>query len=281
MAAGAVLPKVHTIRSVRNADQTRRAFSLQADLARLETEITKRKDVRLVVIDPISSYLGKVDSHKNAEVRTVLETLGEMAARLRVAVICNNHFSKSGGNANGRIIGSVAFVNQARAAFIVSDDAEDVTGTRKFLMPSKMNIAPIKYGLAYRIEGCFIEGEIFTSRIMWEPTPIERTADEVLAATADDSGSRTGKEEAIEFLRATLKGGPMLASDAGKEARAAGISAKSMRAARAALGIKPAKAGMHGGWVWTLPEAPKMPSPPEDAHVQERAPSAPRASSEG
>jgi hypothetical protein len=52
-----------------------------------------------LIIDPISSYLGKVDSHKNAEVRSVLEPLGELAARRGVAIICNNHFSKGGGNA--------------------------------------------------------------------------------------------------------------------------------------------------------------------------------------
>ena len=78
----------------------------------------------LVIIDPVSSYLGKVDSHKNAEVWVVLKPLGEMAARVRVAVICNNHLSKGNGGDNSRIIGSVAFVNQARAAFIVAPNAE-------------------------------------------------------------------------------------------------------------------------------------------------------------
>jgi hypothetical protein len=31
--------------------------------------------------------------------------------------------------------------------------------TRMLLIPSKMNIAPIRHGLAYRIEGCLIEFE--------------------------------------------------------------------------------------------------------------------------
>ncbi|MPZ39724.1 MAG: AAA family ATPase [Rhizobiales bacterium] len=105
------MQRVFTIRAVRNEDQSRRTFNLGADLARLEAEITRLGDVRLVIIDSISSYLGKVDSHKNAEVRSVLEPLAEMAARLRVAIVCNNHFSKGGGSANNRIIGSVAFVS--------------------------------------------------------------------------------------------------------------------------------------------------------------------------
>ena len=49
----------------------------------------------LVIIDPITSYLGKVDSHKNADIRSVLEPLGKMAAKRHVTVIANTHLSKA------------------------------------------------------------------------------------------------------------------------------------------------------------------------------------------
>ena len=270
LSVAANMRRVFTIRSVRNDDQSRRTFNLQADLTRLEAEINRLGDVRLVIIDPVSSYLGKVDSHKNAEVRTVLEPLAEMASRLRVAVVCN-HFSKGGGNANSRIIGSVAFVNQARAAFIVTEDADDPE--RLLLMPSKMNIAPIKHGLAYRIEGHAIDANgqtILTSRIGWESTPVTITADQALAA--HDEMGKTLKAEGIEFLVATLANGSVAAEDIMKDARGAGITTKALRSAREALGIKPRKAGFGEGWVWDLP---KMPSTPEDAHAQGRASSDP------
>jgi putative DNA primase/helicase len=258
MAAGADLSRVFVIRSVFD-DNRRRGFSLQADLERLEAEILKHDNVKLVIIDPVSSYLGKVDSHKNADVRSVLEPLGEMAARLRVAVICNNHFSKGGGNANSRIIGSVAFVNQARAAFIVTPDEDDET--RMLLIPSKMNIAPIRHGLAYRIEGCLVEfegKEIATSRIMFESTPITITADQALAALVGNSENRSEKSEAIDFLADALRRGPVSAKDMKKEAAEAGISPKSLRSAREALGVKPEKTGFgdEGGWFWNLPKVP-------------------------
>ena len=49
----------------------------------------------MVGIDPVSSYIGsKTDSHKNSEVRQVLEPLSLMAERLRAAVISVTHFSK-------------------------------------------------------------------------------------------------------------------------------------------------------------------------------------------
>ena len=85
-----------------------------------------------VIIDPITSYLGKVDSHKNAEICSVLESLGKMAAKRHVTVIANTHMSKAAcGSANSRVIGSVALVNHARAAFIVTADPED-SGRRLF-----------------------------------------------------------------------------------------------------------------------------------------------------
>jgi hypothetical protein len=263
LAAGADMARVFVIRSVRDKKQRRRGFNLQADLERLETEIRRRDNIRLIIIDPVSSYLGPVDSHKNADVRAVLEPLGEMAARMRVAIICNNHFSKGAGSANNRVIGSVAFVNQARAAFIVTPDAEDKT--RMLLIPSKMNIAPIGHGLAYRIEGCLInfEGsEIATSRIMYESVPVTISADQALAALSVQGENKTDKSEAMEFLKEVLKDGPVAARDVKKEAREAGISAKSLRSAREALRIKPEKAGFERGWVWKLP---KMPCPAEGA----------------
>jgi putative DNA primase/helicase len=263
LAAGADLARVFVIRSVRDESQRRRGFNLQADLERLEAEIRKHHNVRLVIIDPVSSYLGKVDSHKNSDVRGVLEPLGEMASRLSVAVLCNNHFSKGGGSANSRIIGSVAFTAQARAVFIVTPD--DADETRLLLIPSKMNIAPIKYGLAYRIEGCLIQhdgADIATSRIMYESTPITISADQALAALDGTSENRSDKAEAIDFLTDALRCGPVSAKDMKREAAEAGISSKSLRSAREALGIKPEKTGFEGGWTWSLP---KMPSEVEDA----------------
>jgi putative DNA primase/helicase len=128
--------------------------------------------------------------------------LCDLAARTRTAILANNHFSKGGGSANNRMIGSVAFVNYARAGFIVTPDAENEG--RMLLMPSKMNIAPIKYGMAYRIESAVIETdgvEILTSRIAWESQPVKISADEALAANDTAAENRTGKAEAMEFLR--------------------------------------------------------------------------------
>ena len=153
-AAGADLGRVQIVSAVREREgKGRRAFSLQADLTLLEREIERIGDVALVVIDPVSSYLGKTDSHKNAEVRGVLEPIGEMAERLRVAILSVTHFSKSGSGTSTkalhRFIGSIAFVGAPRIALAVIEDAGN---DRRLLLHAKNNLAPSPLGLAYRIK---------------------------------------------------------------------------------------------------------------------------------
>ena len=99
MAAGADRSKVHILEAVCKKDaEGHRTFNLQLDLPALENKIAELGDVLLAaIIDPITSYLGKVDSHKNAELRSVLEPLGKMAARLHVTIIANTHLSKASG----------------------------------------------------------------------------------------------------------------------------------------------------------------------------------------
>jgi hypothetical protein len=69
MASGADLKRVHVVSAVRKGTGQHRAVNLQNDLEILERKIAEVGDVALVVIDPVSSYLGKTDSHKNSEVR--------------------------------------------------------------------------------------------------------------------------------------------------------------------------------------------------------------------
>ena len=180
----------------------------------------------LVIIDPITSYLGKVDSHKNADIRSVLEPLGKMAAKRHVTIIANTHLSKaSDGSANSRVIGSVAFVNHARAAFIVTADPDD-TGRRLFL-PSKTNLGKPREGLAYRIADTTLPGPehgsvIWAPYVKWEDAPVTISADQAMAALAGGTEGRTALEEAKQFLIEMLGAGEVSAKDV-KAAPTAGV----------------------------------------------------------
>jgi putative DNA primase/helicase len=96
MEAGAALERIVIVSAVTGKNgKGQTTFNLQADLDLLEMKIDEVGEVALVIIDPVSSYLGKTDSHKNTEVRGVLEPISEMAARKRTAILSVTHFSKS------------------------------------------------------------------------------------------------------------------------------------------------------------------------------------------
>jgi len=225
--------------------------------------------VLLVIIDPITSYLGKVDSHKNAELRAVLEPLGEMAGRRGVTVIANTHLSKAtAGSANNRVIGSVAFVNHARAAFIVATDAED-KGKRLFL-PLKTNLGKPREGLAYRIADTVISGPdgsvLWVPYVKWEDAPVTMSADEAMAALAGSAEGRNALEEAKQFLLDVLPEGQ---KEIKRLAEEAGFGWSTVRRAKELLRVEACREGgiaEQGRWIWRLTRKPKV-SILEDEHL--------------
>jgi len=256
-ATDADLKRVHLISAVRDVDR-RRTLNLQHDLDLLESKIAEIGDVALVVIDPISSYLGKTDSHKNSEVRGLLEPLSEMAERTRVAVLSVTHFSKAGANtatkALHRFIGSIAFTGAPRAAFAVIDDAEH-DGRRLFLH-AKNNLSSVPQGLAFRVEQCLIGDGIVASRIVWDTAPVTITANEALAADVAGSEVHSAIEEGVEWLRQLLAQSPIPASLVRAEADAAGLSWATIKRAKKAGGFEHFREGGvadKGRWFWRLP----------------------------
>jgi putative DNA primase/helicase len=287
IAAGADRARVELVSAVRDG-KSRRAFDLSADLALLDKKISEIGDVKLIIIDPISSYLGpKVDSHVNAAVRGVLEPVSEMAARLRIAIVAITHPPKgTGTTAINRFIGSIAFVAAARAAFMVTRDADNQN--RRLFLPVKNNLAPLGKGLAFWLEQQIV-GEpgngIVASSVAWGE-PVTITADQALAATDGNFEQHSAQHEAEDFLRENLKE-PAKAKDMEEHARAVGISQRTLARARKKLSVIAEKDGMEGGWKWRLPAPgengghnlgsaqtpPKNAKPPEECHSQEWQPS--------
>jgi len=126
-AVGADLARCRVVGAVHDRDDTgrdhMRGFSVVDDMPRLATALAEIGDAVLVIVDPITAYLGATDSHRNAEVRSALTPLTHLAAEHRVAVLAISHLRKSlEGEAIPRVSGSLAFVAAARAAYVVTRD---------------------------------------------------------------------------------------------------------------------------------------------------------------
>ena len=82
-AAGADLNRIVAIQGIEFRDADRgakriRSFNFEQHLPALEGAIRDVEDCRLVVVDPISAFLGKIDSHRNSDVRGILAGLSEL-----------------------------------------------------------------------------------------------------------------------------------------------------------------------------------------------------------
>jgi putative DNA primase/helicase len=255
-AVDADLGRVHIVSAVRTDWNKSRGFNLQADIDLLEQEIERIGDVALVIIDPISSYLGKADSHKNAEVRGVLEPLSAMAERAKVAVLSITHFSKAGAISNAkalhRFIGSIAFVGAPRVAFTVIEDPENEQ--RRLFLHAKNNLAAPPRGLAFGLRQSLTTiGH--PSFVRWEAEPVSMTADEALAAGSARDGARPC-DEAAEFLKELLSDGPVAAKKVRAEAEDAGLAWRTVRRAKDKLKVIVTRDGFGPGGTfhWRLPD---------------------------
>ncbi|HUE72669.1 MAG TPA: AAA family ATPase [Pirellulaceae bacterium] len=248
-AAGADVSKIVALQGVEfhNRELGRplhRTFSLETDLLALEKAIADLSDCRLVIIDPVSAYLGGKDSHKNAEIRGLLTPLAELAGRYGVAVVAVTHLNKCAGQkALHRFTGSLAFVAAARAGWLVAEDKDDPK--RRLLLPVKNNLAAEVTGLAYSI----VDGAV-----AWERNPVTVSADDAIAEDPQREGA-SERDEAAAWLTDLLADGPLPQKDVQAAAKDNGYSWATVRRAKERLGVASRREGFGKGSkvLWELP----------------------------
>lgn len=254
-AAGADPSRVHALTEVPapNDDGDHWVYrppSLPRDLAHVERAI-REHGVRLVVVDVLMAFLsGKVDSHRDQDVRGVLHQLADLTARTECCMVLIRHLRKShGGPALYAGGGSIGIVGAARAAFVVGRDPADESGERRVFAPTKVNLAVAPPTLAYRLAST----PIGVARVEWEAEPCSLTADQLLR-DSDGQEDRTERVEAEEWLRSFLteRGGQAARQDVIKAARAEGFSESTLKRARQSLRVRTNRRGFGGGSIWVL-----------------------------
>jgi hypothetical protein len=231
-----------------------RSFSLDADIAKLEPALAIGC-VRLVIIDPLTGYLGKADSYKDADVRQVLTPLAKLAEKTRMAIVGVMHLSRKEDRAAlYRAGGSVGFVALARKVLAIAKDPQDPE--RRLLLPIKSNLPGASPILAFRA----IDG-----RLEWEPAdditdPVALLSPGVQTHPSPEP-AKSGAAKA--FLQAQLAAGPLPTVELQRAAKATGLSWRTVERAKKDLGV-PTQPRPGGGWLWSLPASasPLKPAKP-------------------
>ena len=245
-AAEADLDRVHFLKGWQCGDEQNSGFSMSKHLHILEQAISETA-ATLVIIDPISSYIGNTDVNKNDEVRAVLEPLNHLADRTGVAIVMVKHLSKSPKSIDAlyRVSGASAWTEVPRTVhFVVKDKDGRIAFARR-----KANNARPTPNLAYSLMSV---GDYPV--IVWEGES-DANVDEILSG-----GGRTAKatDQAAEWAKETLTaaGGNMASAELFAAAKAAGFGEKTLYKALRKIGatsFRPA-GEKNPTWTWRLGE---------------------------
>lgn len=256
IAAGADLGRVHFVSETTDR-QMKRPFDPATDMAALIEKARAVGNVSLLIVDPVVNSVSG-DSHKNGEVRRGLQPLVTFGHEIQAVVLGISHFSKgtAGRDPLERLTGSLAFGALARLVFGAAKktDANGEEEGRVFVR-IKSNIGPDGGALAYSLESAEVASGVVTSKVQWG-NAIEGSARDILAEaeqTPDDLDDSSQLGEAKAFLLKVLAGGPIPARQIFAEARDAGHAERTLKRAKADLGIESTKGEMSGKWAWSLP----------------------------
>jgi putative DNA primase/helicase len=267
-AVGADLANIHILKRVVLDGGANTTFSLQQDLHALAEKIKEIGNVVLVIIDPITSYMGnKIDSHRTTDVRHVLAPLEDFAQDCGVAVLTISHPPKAPqAKAINAISGSLAFGAAPRLVFLVIEDPDNQG--RRLLLLVKNTLGPHADGLGFSLVQRMVFNNIVASHVAWDTMPVTVTANQALAAASPAGASERSKlREATEFLCKELDDGPQPASTVREKAAAMGISDRTLKRARKRLRVTVKKDGFKAGWLWSISDPPP---PAEDDQEMEQ-----------
>jgi putative DNA primase/helicase len=251
MAAGADLSKVLIVEGVTRTDgkaSFRDSFDIAADVGKLEQLRAENPDLRLVVIDPLDSYLNaKLDTNIGNKVRAALWPLKDWAEQSGVTIIIVHHFNKSvTTNAMDKVSGARSFGALPRSVWAVAREDGD---ERTIMAPIKLNLVSRedRHARAYTIKGSQLVGG--QPVVAWSDESVDTTANELLGGTSN----RT--DEAADWLREVLADGPVDSKDMQGLADKAGHAWRTIQRAkeRAKVQVLQSREGDRiTGWHWTL-----------------------------
>jgi hypothetical protein len=142
IAADADLDRICRVEVI--SDDVHTELTLPRDLVRMR-DIARGVDAVLLILESLISRLdGKLDSHKDADVRRALELLVATADLINIAVLGLIHHNKSRSSDPLQVImASKAFTAVARSVHTVIYDPDDNTNARRLFGTPKNNLGEV------------------------------------------------------------------------------------------------------------------------------------------
>ena len=230
--------------------------SLDSDCQRLEEKIRQIGNVALVVIDPITNYLGRAKMNLEEEIRGgILMPLSQVARNHHCSIITVGHLNKRGSEAHvlQRLMGCAAFVGVARDVFIFGPDPDEEDKYAHVMSEMRNKSAP---QLKYRTEVVKAEWDDKSSEVIkvkWCGVS-HADVDEVVNAPKQQEKSITGK--AVALITGMLRSGAKRKSDIDQALKENGINLESLQFDRIRKRCKADTRPLPGksaGWEWFLP----------------------------
>ncbi len=180
-------------------------------------ELIVEHRLRMIIIDPLSSYLGQHNINSEQDMRDVLDSLGNIAAETGCAIVLVRHHKKSQtGDAKTQGGGSIGITAVARSLLMVDRDPSKPPDSGWCVIAlGKSNIAPPNtQSIAFQLAGAEVGDGIETSRIEWGG-PTDVSADELLELRAEKSTDRTLIAETEDMIIEVLMehGGSVASND--------------------------------------------------------------------
>ena len=193
-------------------------------------EAIEKYHAKLLILDPMSSYIGENCSMNNAnETRAEFNHLIAVAKNTGCAIVIIAHMNKMRDiNPLYRTNGSIDIAGAARSILAITRTPNKEAPAERYMVQVKSNLAPTGSAILFEVAE---KGVDFISEM-------EMTAEEAFQSLAPKMGRPNEKEiKAKEFLLEMLKDGEMLSSDCEERLEAAGFKKSTIKKAKKKAGV--------------------------------------------
>jgi len=206
--------------------------------------VLEETGAKLLILDPLSSYIGDCSMNAANEVRLRFNYLIRVAKETGCAIVIISHMNKKEDvSALMRTVGSIDIVGAVRSVITVIPDKIDPS--KRYMVMTKSNLAPMGSGIAFELTE---NGISFLEEV-------NATADELMHSYGSSAIGRPDErtQEAVAFIRNMLADGkPHPSAECEQMLKEAGICEGTAKKAKKQLGVVSSKP--HLTWFWTLPQ---------------------------